>query len=506
MNGLLRVLSIFVLLSAANAATVYYAQSSAGGNTGADCADAKALSAVTWTAGNTYHQCGTITSRVSPGVSGSAGNVITIIFETNSKISMTSCGSTGCLDLAGLTYITVDGGSNGIIEATGSGSAFCGGACGDSIGIYGRSGMGHVEIKNLAINNMYVHNSASDNNGNDFYGIWFDGSNNLIHNNVIHDTMGGIKAETPASSNQVYSNTINNINWGIFFSGSGSSANSMTQNLIHDNEIYDFANWDTTADTYHHDGLFLTGGSVNTTTTLNQLYNNYIHGTSSSAVTCAGAGSGSCMTAYIYVNSETTNYIYNNLLVANPGDTGPNNGWILMFSDDSDYLFNNTVIGGSVASSPTAASCIVLNTSTNFTVENNIMSNCNVLMWLSGTVTFTALDYNTYQASSLQWRKASSYYTTLANWRTSSGGDAHGQAQTGSLNLNSSTYVPQAGSAVIGAATNLTSLGIAALDSDKAGVARPGGATAWDAGAYQFTNTVINGVSGATLGRGVSIR
>ena len=63
--------SVLSLAIAAQAQNIYVAQSSAGGDTGADCADARALSTLTssdWTAGNTIHLCGTITATA--GTSG----------------------------------------------------------------------------------------------------------------------------------------------------------------------------------------------------------------------------------------------------------------------------------------------------------------------------------------------------------------------------------------------------------------------------------------------------
>lgn len=486
---------MFVILAAGftTASDIYIAQNAAGGNTGADCADPHAVawfnSSANWGSGagkigpgTTVHLCGTVTSNLTANGSGSSGSPITILFESGAGISLSSCGSTGCLNVAGKSYIVVDGGANGIIEATGSGTGL---STTDSVGIYGRSGISNVEIKNLTINDMYVHSNLNDGSNNNYYAIWFDGSNNLIHNNVIHDTMGGIKAETPSSSNQVYKNTIYNINWGIFFSGSGSTANSITLNQIYGNEIYDFAVWDTTSDAYHHDGIFLTGGDNVGTTTHNDIYNNYIHGNGGSSPNCSSS-SGSCMTAYMYINSESYTRMFNNLFVAPTGDQGPNNGWVTIYLSDHDSFYNNTVIGGTTASNSSGNNCTYFASTTNSTVENNVFSNCDTLFWNNGS-TFLALDYNTYQRPSAltgAWRIGTSLYNTLAAWRTASGDDASAQAQTASLNLDSN-YKPLPTSIVVKAAQNLTTVGVLALDSDRAGVARPGGSTPWDAGSYQ---------------------
>jgi hypothetical protein len=482
-------LGVLLSASAAHANDIYVAQNSTGAGNGADCANAKALSAVTWAAGNNYHLCGTVTSQVSPGTSGTSGNPITIIFETGAQISMGSCGSTGCINLGGKSYIIVDGSPtstpcgyvngadvtcNGTIQATNEGSGL---GSTQSIGIYGQSGMNNCEIRNLNINNMYIHSSASDGSGGGNYAIYMHGSNNLIHNNSIHDASAGVKIEITSSNNRYYNNHIYNINWGIFESGSGSS-NSITNELIYGNDVHDFANWDTTDDSFHHDGIFLSGNTSTADLTHVDVYNNYLHGTTSNATTCASAY-GSCMTAYIYINTDSYVRVFSNLIVLNSGDTGPNNGPVLLFVDDHDSFINNTVIGGTLSGGNT---CIHLNSGTNFTVENNIFSNCSSVLWNDGS-TFLSLNYNVYQASTLSWRKGSSYYSTLATWQSASGGDAASQATTGSLSIGGS-YVPNSGSIAIGAGANLTSLGGTALDSDKAGNARPSSG-AWDAGAYQ---------------------
>ncbi|HUY12645.1 MAG TPA: hypothetical protein VMX16_03305 [Terriglobia bacterium] len=474
----------------ASVSNVYISQS--GGGNGSSCSSPLAVSyfntAGNWTSGTptgtqigpgtTVHLCGTFTSALTAQGSGASGSPITIFFESGAKISMGSCGSTGCINIASLSYVTIDGGANGIIEATNSGTGL---GSSDSIGVYGRSGISHCEIKNLTINNLYVHTGASDNAAGNYYAIWLDGTNNLVHNNTIKDALAGIKVEAPSSGNSFYDNVIHNINWGIFESGSA-SVNSITNEKIYGNEVYDFANWDTTADTFHHDGLFLSGSSATTDLTHVDVYSNYVHGTSSSAVTCASA-SGSCLTAYIYINTDSNVRVFNNLLVANSGDTGPNNGWILMYADASDSLYNNTVIGGTVSGN---SNCAVLDSGISFSFENNVLSNCNNLLW-SNSATFATINYNVYQSSALSWRIGSSWYSTLAAWKSAVGGDASAQATTGSLNLDAN-FKPFSTSLAVGTGANLTSLGVTALDSDKSGIARPTSGT-WDAGAYQVAST-----------------
>lgn len=488
------------------ASDIYIAQNAAGGNTGADCADAHAATwfntQANWGGGSgqigpgtTVHLCGTVSSSLAAKGSGTNGNPITILFESGGKISMPACGATGCLNLAGQSYIVVDGGSNGIIEATNNGTGL---GTSESIGVYARSHVANCEVKNLAISNMYVHSgSGNDVNSNfDYYAIWFDGTNSLFHDNVIHDAGAGIVAESPNSGNKFYNNTIYNSNWGIFLSGPGANApNSITNDQVYNNDVHDFANWDTTSNSYHHDGIFVSGNDANAVGVSHvDIYNNYVHGSISNC-------SVNCMTAFIYVNDVNNVRLFNNLVVASNGGF-VNNGLITLgsvgYPDANDALFNNTVVGGT---STGTGGCVRILDETNLSLENNVISNCGVNLWIDSASTFTTLDYNVYQGASQggSWRVDGDYISSLAAWRSASHGDAHGQTTAGSLNLDQN-YKPLENSMVYRAGTYLDNLNVAPLNSDKAGVLRPNpsSSTPWDVGAYQAasSNSTLNAPSG----------
>ncbi len=510
--------SLLLLASSAfgSATSLYLSQ--AGGGSGSSCASAEPVSffnaSSNWGTGasqigpgTTAYLCGTITTTLTFQGNGTSGSPVTLSFITGASITVPSCGSSGCINVAGRSYVIVDGAVNGVIQATNSGSGL---GSGDSIGVNGYSGLSNSEVKNLTIANMYVHSSPSDDDAGTQYAIHMNGTNNLIHNNTINNALAGIVVETGSSGNQYYSNTISNINWGIFESG-GNSANSITNEKIYSNNISNFAGWDTTDDSFHHDGIFLSGGNANTTLTHVDVYGNYVHGTSSNPSVCTSS-SGSCLTAFIYINTDSFVRVFNNVVAANMGDTGPNNGWILMFADANDQLYNNTVIGGTVSGN---SNCVLLENGTGFVFENNVLSNCNNLLWLNGAA-ISKLNNNVYQASALSWRNGTTFYSSLSSWQASNG-DAGSVATSGSLDL-SSGYVPETGSAAISAGANLTSLGITALDVDGVGVARPA-AGAWDAGAFEstgtappppstYTLTVVNGIGSGnyTAGSTVSIQ
>src|ERR1017187_1440357 len=105
------------------AADIYFGQSSAGSNNGSNCANAYSASRFNtndsnWTAGNTLHLCGTISSVLTAQNSGSSGSPITILFEPGAQMSNAAFPSTGAMVVTSLNYITINGGTNGVIQNT----------------------------------------------------------------------------------------------------------------------------------------------------------------------------------------------------------------------------------------------------------------------------------------------------------------------------------------------------------------------------------------------------
>lgn len=515
MRKLLSIVISLLLALPLPAATIFVAQASAGGNTGANCANARAVSSLAagdWSAGNAIHLCGTITSTIAAQGSGAMGNVISVIFETGASITVSNCGTNGCLGFNGRSYILVDGSPtatpcgyvsqsdvacNGLISATGNGS---GSGNTDSVAIYTRGSTSNIEVRNLEIKGMYVHtcpnSSCNDTSATgNYYCLWDNGTSNNFHNLICHDALGGWKAEVGATSSNLSNSQLYNLNWSAFLSGPATNTpDAVTQDTIHDNDMHDWANWDTTSDTYHHDGCFAAGNN-NLANGISHIscYNNYMHGSISDPTTCVSA-SGSCMTAPVFMNDGNNFLTYNNFIGNTTSGQFVNNGFIFYQSfgtlDANDGIYDNTVIG----TNGTGGYCIAIRGDASMDFRNNVMSSCNQLLGVSipssGTTTFTHIDFNTYQNSSLTnaWQSGSNTYSTLANWRTAISGEASSQATTGSLGVNSQG-IPQPGSILISFGTNLTALSITPLNSDANGSARPGGATAWDAGAFNKATT-----------------
>jgi len=492
------IIIIFALLLApyAFAADIYFASSSAGSNNGTNCANAYAYNdgthglgvTGTWTAGNVLHLCGTFTgtagasSFITAQASGSSGSRITLKFETGAVITATYW--TGpVINLNDKSYITVDGGTNGIIQATANGSAFANqgdnGACVNNGMPAGNAT--DVTVQNLTCSNIYIDSSLSDNGGEDTYGIdiW-NTSNLVIQNNTLHDMKWAIRNSYATGSTYsnltVADNTIYNMDHGWFGGDSSTSGSAVMSNWqIYGNDISNFSNWDNTLDNNHHDGIHLNTNSTTTLFTNVFIYDNYIHG-DPGAFGNAGFFSFPAAAA-----AESGMYIFNNVMVNDSANHCWANGEIALAKVGTSYIFNNTI--DSFASTCHDTGIVYEDGSTNGTIENNLVLNSpNDGIYSTATTSVTAINYNDYFGS-VAWTYNGSSYSTLASWQAT-GFDAN--SITTNPNITAG-FALTAGSPAIGLGANLTSLCSteSQICADKAGIARPASG-AWDAGAYQF--------------------
>jgi len=393
--------------------------------------------------------------------SGTSSAPITISFESNAMISLPYCdNNNGCLNISGLSWIVVDGGTNGIIQNTANGSQLANQV--DSVGIManGPSCL-NCEIKNLNIINLYVHSLPGDTHNFGVTGGIFAGGVSgsaflKIHDNVCHDVRACLSYNPVANDSglQVYNNNFYNAD-GINIENNGVS---LVGYAIHDNQIHDIANWDASGCPYHHDGIHswaLTGG----TSSGELFYNNLISG-----------NFGTCPTGALFFEDNTI-----------IGDSGVG----------SDICFNI----GAASGRPS------------ITFENNILVNCNTLLLTQNSPKYTLWDYNTYGGCAATGCNSGtpivvngSSFDTFAAWQAACACDSHSQygAPTSFAGLNSSG-VPQSGSPAINDGANMTSIGLAALDSDTSAgdtrtpTARPAGAcgapgqsSCWTIGAYNY--------------------
>ena len=124
------------------------------------------------------------------------------------------------------------------------------------------------------------------------------------------------------------------------------------------------------------------------------------------------------------------------------------------------------------------------------TFENNVIFHMYYGLLDDETTNFSefgAVSHNDYYGGTnigtAQGGLVVSFAQFTSMWQSKFGFDANPNGSSGNPLLNSN-YVPQSGSAAIGHRENLSSLGLTALNSDKAGTQRPATGP-WVAGAYQ---------------------
>jgi len=439
--------------------------------------------------GTTVLLCGTITTPLTFQGSGTSASPITLTFDTGAAISAT-CGGSGCLSAANRSYVIVDGGTpcgwisqaqvacNGTIQNTTSEPS------GSQFGIDGTN-CSNCEFRNLNIGPLYTKSSGGTEPSGDIRGVQAVSSAGsgtwLVHNNILHDTSSAI-VYVPNGSNdngfQAYNNVTYNINSSVDISNNNNG--TLTAALVHDNNFGSTANWDNSGCPDHHNSLH--AFAYTTTNSGIKYYNNLING-----------NWGGCATGGLYFEgTNSTIFVYNNVWLMTY--TQMNNGIVGM--DGSGFtstvqFYNNTILGQSQPGDV----CMTLGSGSSpvsISIENNVISGCETLFAGEGSaITWTKADYNTWGGSSgstpwgLHCDPGPCSYYNFSGWQAAVSGESHSTfgSSTSYVGVNSNGML-ESSSPAIGAGTNLTGLGIAALDFDIAGVPRPGGSAAWDDSAH----------------------
>lgn len=480
---------------------IYIGQSASGAANGADCNDAKPVTffntAADWGTGGgqigpgvTVDLCGTITSSMTAQGSGTSGNPIIIFWEPGATISEPYCSSAGCFNTNSQTYLVLNGGNNGSIQATANGSGLANQQAGNGIVAYGCNG---CVIENLAIQNIYLHTSASDTSGSaqSTGGVDVSGSNFTIHNNTIDNVNIGIYAAwgSADANDEINGNNIYDTNWSVT-SVRQSSGGTIGPIYIFGNHLHDWANWDTTSDAFHHNGLHCyTAGGLATLPHYTGLYfyDNRVDGKEGADGTAAvwpeDVGQGSACG-----DSPSNVYVFNN--VFDTSDNTPGDAYVYPTCCQV-RVWNNTLI----AASTTGNRELMAEYGGSVDLRNNVFDNANTLGDDANTseVTLSASsDYNFYANGGSNAFVCSGYYgypSGFAKWQSCTGADSHGTAYSGSFSLNSDGSLPS-GSPAADAGEDLYSTcngqpnpGLGALCENINGTARPA-VGAWNAGAY----------------------
>ena len=527
---------ILAPIASAQTQTIYIAATAQGAGTGADCADALAYtffnSSSNWVGsfttgkispGTTVPICGTITASAGASGflafqgSGTSGHPITLQFTSGAVLTAAYWGTNGAIYSNGNDYITVNGNSlGGTITASANGTNLANQQS-TSKGVY-LVGCSNCTVQNLNVTNIYVHTcvwattgsnplvNCTDEGGYNTYAIWINGgSNSLLTGNKVNDAHWGLtftfNAGTTSSNDQITYNTGFNLDHGVFTADNNSNA-TITGFVIGHNNITGGQNWDDNSDQNHHDPIHISTNSTGTTMPAPQISNNTILPGASfqgihanTAIYIAGGCSG-CTNG----SGITGANVFNNVIIsAFTGTIGSNNcqpiygtAAIAMYGLNG-LAANNTIVGATTSACSQGNSAIqYLGTGT--IEQNNIATGMGIFTFNDGGSTLGFSNYNdVYGTGTTPFHAGSTYYG-LASWQACTSGC---QTTAGAPDLNSTTANPllnasgvppyqltNSGSAAWQKGTNLTLLGVAALDIDANGVARPATGN-WDMGAYE---------------------
>jgi hypothetical protein len=522
------VVVIFLAAAAPARATTRYVAQTAGTFTGGTACNGQTaitpatFNGTTLAAGDVTYICGTITTTaggaiLAPHNGGSSGNPIQIVFDTGASLQAPYFNaSNGAINLANLSYVLVNGGTPcGWTPSTQSRTATCNGvikttANGDDLanqqttrGIMAQPCTGCV-IENIEIGPLYVHvsgGSFSSQTGVNSVQYAGGGGSFSVHDSYIHDAGFALSQQCTANDTTVtlYNNDEGNndhdVALGCYYSDVVSAV------FVYGNHFHDFGNWDCPNTACHHDAVHaFNGGPPYGSISALYVYNNFFEpGT-------AGLGTG--FNTYIFPESAAggtpwtqsgTMYVFNNVAIINDAHAAAE-----LSTGTSSLVANNTTLGSDTNTGDIAWNG---NTMTGMVFQNNAENSLGYFMqwnmaWQVASPASTSVNYNAYGACNglncWNWDQTANTspgpdidISTFATWQSQCACDGNSTYTSGGLNLTA-TGVPNAGSPVIKAGTNLTSLcsgNLVPLCSDITGAARPSSGP-WDIGAYTSAASV----------------
>jgi hypothetical protein len=429
--GLLPII-IFLGLLVSNgfSANIYVAENTLGAGTGADPADAISVATMNagQAAGTVYYLVGTITSTI-----GVFANNVTVNFMANASITRPNGEAIYMNNVSGAV---INGGVNGIIQNTATGTGLTYSNAATFIDASGSSGS---TFENLSFLNQYVHTSINDVNANiaacgGIYANGFGGSNNIV--SCLFSNVGWcINIQSTSANFLLVSNcAFYNYDHGVV-------PNGFTNIAILNNHFDTTANWDTKANAYHHDPIHYFSSFINLQSFViagNVFTNNL----------------GNNNTAMIYLETNPRNVlIYSNLFLQYPSNC-INDGMVYAVGPTND-ICNNTFLGSGVYNSSglTAGGRGSI-------VENNLFNDLNTFVSVPNTVVprfANNLYANQAPGGNPPWGTNGAAFTTLTQWQGAVGdaNSAYTAASTGVVNPDG-TIPP--GSPAIGAGANLSSI------------------------------------------------
>ncbi len=508
----MRLIFIFISFTISiNAEDIYIGQTSAGADDGSSCSNCKDITwfntAGNWgagagkiSAGDTVHLCGNITTGLTVQGNGATNSPVTILFESGATMIKSNWGPSGAaININARAYITIDGGAlgkiggydgnealiNGLIQDTDSGSGLS--FTNNTAGIWGGDAA-NIIVKNLAIKDMFkrLSGSGAAGGGSGVYSFWNGGTSPhdwTVTNCVIKDVGVGFFMDygTTSFNLRFLDSTVYNSNWGGA-AGDHDATATMTNIVVRGCYFHDFVNWDSPANTYHHNGFYSwaeSGGSLR-----GVLYeNNVISGGYSS-------GSPNNASSGLFVSGPGATFpidVRNNIFITTSVNP-PADGMIFIWpgATADARVHNNTFLGN--------GSGIAINLfggrgtagQQQFSLVNNACSNMTfVSLFFNNTITLIATnDFGWSLKSGEEYSSSttgSSVFKTLAQWKAL-GYDTTSTASSGQI--NSTNWFPAVGSVLVDTGTDLS----AYFALDRIGTVRPNG-IGWDIGAMELQHT-----------------
>jgi hypothetical protein len=254
-------LATCLLLNGSTVSAKDFYLSQGGSGTGVSCASPLDFSwfnnAANWGTGTaqigpgtTVHVCGVNSVGANTNAlifqgDGASGNPITLLFEAGAIIQSPAfpdtgggAGQGGGISMYGRNWITVDGGTNGIVQNTDNGDLL--GHVSVSTLVDGYN-CNNCTIKNLHMLNTYVKvkNGGGTAPGDQQHSNTVSGSHWSIHDNVI-DNCGWCvfqNFKNGDTDTQIFNNEISHFGHALIYATSG--ANASSNFFLHDNRIHD---------------------------------------------------------------------------------------------------------------------------------------------------------------------------------------------------------------------------------------------------------------------------
>lgn len=504
MNRVVHILLLmFLHFSVAVAETIYVSQSGSGTGTGSDTSNRMSVSGFN-TAGNwdtdvsndgkigpgdTVSLSGTLTTALVVQRSGTAGNFITIIFESGAKLSAAYWTVAGAIQGGANNYIIIDGGNTGRvgtratvdptsfqinIECTANGEALANQQ--PTRGLVFANGAHDVIVRNFRTQNLYVKVPLSANVLEYGGAISLAGTANLMVSNcVIRMGIDGVivKSEAADVAGLVVADCdIRQVSNGIK-PGCANGTSSYVDAQIVRNRIDELGMWSDSAggaSHHHNDGIQLILGSPGSKARRTVIAYNWLgpdfgaYGHTTSAIFCED-------------DSEET-YIYNNLVTlafghwtSNPLiQGGQSAGWSA--GEGPGLIANNTIIGSGIGSGISAQ---------HHAVSNNVIYNVGNFFTRNSSGNTGSQDYNVVWGTSGDtdgqcYDPDRGIYGSLTSWK--------GAAAGMDLNsINQNPLVNSDGTLQEGSPARDFGIPMSAIFTDDFNGNRR---TAWDAGAFEF--------------------